>query len=71
MDGVLFKEWVREMDKKFVSEGRKLAIVVNHCPARPQIENLKSVKIFFFPPNTTSQTQPIDGGVIYSLKIQY
>ena len=32
MDRVLFKEKVKEMDKKFVSEGRKVALVVGNCP---------------------------------------
>ena len=28
MDAVFFEELVREMDKKFVSEGRKVALVI-------------------------------------------
>ena len=71
IDGVLFEEYVRKMDKKFVSEGRKVALVIDNCPAHPQIENLKSIRLFFLPPNTTSQTQPTDQGVIHSLKAQY
>ena len=68
MDRVLFEEWVREMDMKCVSEGRKVALVINNCPARPQIVNLKSIKLFFLPPNTTSQTQSMDQIVIRSRK---
>ena len=60
MDRVLFEEWIREMDKKFFSEGRKVALVTDNYPAHPQIENLKSIKLFFLPANTTSQTQPMD-----------
>ena len=71
MDGVLFEEWLREMDRKFVSERRKVALVTYNCPACLQIENSKSIKLFFFKPITTSQTQPMDQGVIYSLKTQY
>ena len=56
IDGVLFEEWIREMDKEFVSEGIKVALMIDNCPAHPQIENLKSIKLFFLPPNTTSQT---------------
>ena len=68
---VLFEEWVREMDKKFVSEGRKIALEIRNCPAHPQIKSLKSIKLFFLPPNTTSQVQPMDQGEIRSLKAQY
>ena len=58
------------MDKKFVSKGKKVALVVDNCPAHPQIENLISIKLFFLPPNTTSQTQPMDQGVMCSLNEQ-
>lgn len=44
---------------------------MDSCPAPHQIENLKSVKLFFFPPNITSQIQPMDQGVILSLNAQY
>ena len=33
MDGALFKEWVRESDRKFASEGRSNALVIENCPA--------------------------------------
>ena len=45
--------------------------MIDNCPVRPQIENLKSIKLFFLPPNTTSQTQPRDQGIICSMKSQY
>ena len=54
MDGVLFEEWVREMDKNFVSEGRKVALVIDNCPAHPKIKNFKSIKLFFLSRNTFS-----------------
>ena len=48
MDGAFFEEWVRELDRKFASEGRSIALVIDNCPAHPHIENLKSIKFFFF-----------------------
>ena len=45
--------------------------MIDNCPVRPQIENLNSMKLFFLPPNTTSQTQPRDQGIICSMKSQY
>ena len=70
-DGILFEEWVRELDRKFLSEGRNVALVIDNCPAHPHIENLKAIKLFFLPPNTTSITQPMDLGVIRSIKAKY
>ena len=57
--------------KKFVSEGKKVALVINNRLDHPQIENVKSIKMFSLPTNTTSQTQPMDQCVIRSLKAQY
>ena len=71
MEGILFEEWVRELERKFASEGRNVALVIDNCPGHPQIENLKTIKLFFLPPNTTSKTQPIDQGVISLLKAKY
>ncbi|XP_065056398.1 tigger transposable element-derived protein 4-like [Rhopilema esculentum] len=50
---------------------RKVALVFDKCPAHPEVENLKAIKLVFLPPNTTSKTQPTDQGVIRSLKAKY
>lgn len=71
MDSKLFEEWVCGIDKKMELEGRKIALVVDNCPAHPHVSNLKAVKLTFLPPNTTSKTQPMDMGVIRSLKARY
>ena len=47
MDRTL-QEWVRELDRKFASEGRSIALVIDNSPAHPHIENLKSIKLFFY-----------------------
>ena len=71
MNSELFEEWVREQDEKFEIEGRKVALIIDNCPAHPVIENLKSITLYFLPPNTTSALQPMDQGVIWSLKSKY
>ena len=71
MDSVLFEEWVRDVNKKFKAEGRKVALIVDSCPAHPIIENLSHVKLFFLPPNTTSVSQPMDQGVTRCFKAHY
>ena len=71
MDSKLFEEWVREQDRKFALEGRKLALVIGNCTAHLNIENLKSITLYFLPPNTTSCLQPMDQGAIRSLKYKY
>ena len=40
MDSVLFEEWVRDVNKKFQAEGRKVALIIDNCPAYPIIARI-------------------------------
>ena len=64
MDRTLFEEWLRELDRKFDMQGRKIVLVVDNCPAHPDVSRLKAINLQFLPPNITSCTQPMDQGVI-------
>ena len=44
---------------------------IDNCPADTDVTPLDSVELIFLPPNTTSITQPMDQGVIRSLKAKY
>ena len=68
MDEGLFTKWVKELDQKFAAEDRKMALIVDNCPAHPIVDGLKSIELIFLPPNTTSKTQSTNQGVIRSLK---
>lgn len=50
---------------------RKIAVIVDNCPAHQKIAGLKAVELVFLPPNTTSKTQPMDHGIILNLKVHY
>ena len=71
LNGKLFEEWLRELDRKFACEGRNVAFVIDNYPAHPHIDNLKSINLYFLPPNTTSKNQPMYQGAIRSLKAKY
>ena len=71
MDGVLFEEWVRDLNKRFESEKRKMALIIDNCPTHPITDNLSHIKLVFPPPNTTSVSQPMDQGLIRCLKANY
>ena len=64
MDSEIFSDYVRRLDAKFHVEGRKVALIIDNCPAHPNVDNLKAIELVFLPPNTTSKTQPMDQGVI-------
>ena len=70
MDSQILEEWVRKLDRTFRMEGRKIALLVDNCPAHPSISDLTNVQLVFLSPNT-SVLQPMDQGVIRSLKVHY
>ena len=67
----MFEEWVREPNKICECENGKVLLIVDNFPAHSQIGGLKVIEMCFLPPNTTSVTQPMDQGVILSLKAKY
>ena len=71
MDSEIFEEWVRELNTKFKAEKRKIALIVDDCPAHPNIAGLSHIQLLFLPPETTYVTQPMDQGVIMHLKAHY
>ena len=60
-----------KLDTKFGAEGRKIVLIIDNCPAHPNVDNLKAIQLVFLPPNTNSKTQPMDQGVIRALKAFY
>ena len=48
MDSVLFENWVRDVNKKFQTEERKVSLIINNCPIHPIIENLSHATLVFF-----------------------
>ena len=71
MNSEIFEEWIRKLDRKFRADDRKIALIINNCPAHPSISNSTNVQIVFLPSSTTSILQPMDQGAIRSLKTHY
>ena len=71
VDSQIFEEWVHKLNQTFQMEGRKIALLIDNCPAHPFVSDLTIVQLVFLPPNNTSVLQPTDQGVIRSLKAHY
>ena len=80
MDAAVCTWWVRDVFIPFVKKhnsGRKVALLWDNLSSHvvdPEVAKLLeqvNVSIFHLPANTTSRLQPLDQGIIYSLKREY
>ena len=66
----IWNEWLKWLDNNV---SQKSLLIVDNCPAHTDGSSLglKNLKIEFLPPNTTSQIQPCDAGIIRTFKSYY
>uniref|UniRef100_G3UBI6 Tigger transposable element derived 4 n=1 Tax=Loxodonta africana TaxID=9785 RepID=G3UBI6_LOXAF len=67
----VFEQWMRKLDKKFQAQQRRVVIFVDSFPAHPEVKDLKSIELAFFPSCLSSKFIAMKQGVIKSLKIKY
>lgn len=71
MTSELFEKWLRDWDRDLVKKKKKILLLVDNCPAHPKVTDLKCITLAFLPPNTTSVLQPMDQGIIRTLKSNF
>ena len=71
MTSDVFEQWMRKLDEKFQAQQRRVVIFVDSFPAHPEVKNLKSIELAFFPSCLSSKFIAMKQGVIKSLKIKY
>lgn len=75
MTNEIFKEVLAKLDVDMTAQNRKIFLYIDNCAAHGHIDEmqsrLKAVYLAYFPPNTTSHLQPLDQGIIQSLKVHY
>ncbi|XP_006150378.1 tigger transposable element-derived protein 4 [Tupaia chinensis] len=67
----IFEQWMQKLDEKFQAQQRRVVIFVDSFPAHPEVKNLKSIELAFFPSCLSSKCIAMKQGVIKSLKIKY
>uniref|UniRef100_A0A1B6C4M0 HTH CENPB-type domain-containing protein n=1 Tax=Clastoptera arizonana TaxID=38151 RepID=A0A1B6C4M0_9HEMI len=70
MTSAIFEDELRKWDMELASKNRKILLLVDNCAAHPKL-NFTNINLLFFPANCTSVLQPMDQGVIRSLKNHY
>lgn len=71
MTSDVFEQWMQKLDEKFQAQQRRVVIFVDSFPAHPEVKNLKSIELAFFPSCLSSKFIAMKQGVIKSLKIKY
>lgn len=72
MTRAIFCEWLKAFDRDMKSQNRKVCLLIDNCSAH-NIEDIKleNLDVRFFPPNCTALIQPLDQGIIHSVKSAY
>ena len=48
MDSDIFNNWVEQIDHKFTANDRRVVLVVDNCPAHPEIHCLQAIDLNIF-----------------------
>jgi len=66
----IFNQYLKEFDEYFKRKGRKIVFFLDNVPMHivDEATNLTNVELHYFLPNLTLVLQPLDAGIIRSLK---
>lgn len=67
----LFNNWLLTVNEDIKRQKRKILLFLDNCTVHNSPPTLSNVKLYFFPPNTTSKLQPLDQGIIHNFKTFY
>ena len=71
MTRIIFNEFLTNLNEKMFKKNKRILLLLDQCSAHQKDLVFSNIKLLFFPPNTTSKLQPLDAGVIHSLKVNY
>jgi hypothetical protein len=72
MTSGLFQDWLKETDKRFRLQDRKVLLVLNNFLGHTAGDyRPTNIEMIFLSPNLTSHRQPLDQGIIANLKLIY
>ena len=72
MNMVIFKDWLMKLNNRFKNKDRKILLLVDNAGGHNLAgTHFSNITIEYLPPNTTSQIQPLDAGIIKIFKANY
>lgn len=70
MTASIMEQFLIQLNKKMVIQKRNILLFLDNASSHPNLK-LSNIELVFLPPNTTSETQPLDRGIINAIKVQY
>jgi hypothetical protein len=70
MTTALMEEWLKGFNERMKQQKRSILFFLDNATCHPHL-GLSNVQLAWFPPNTTSVTQPMDQGMINCVKVNY
>ena len=67
----IFNDWLAKFDQEMRRLNKSAALIIDNAPSHVCTITLTNTKLVFLPPNLTSVIQPLDAGIISSLKRCY
>ena len=72
MTGLIFKEWLKNLDLKMRLRKRKILLLMDNCSSHACKDvEMNNVVVKFLPANMTSWLQPLDAGIIKNFKMHF
>jgi DDE superfamily endonuclease/Tc5 transposase DNA-binding domain len=71
MTSTIFFNWMNQLNDRMQKENRKILLILDNAPVHNINSTFSNVQLYFLPPTTTSQIQPLDQGIIRSFKANY
>ncbi len=70
MTNPIFNQYLKELDEYFKKKGRKIVFFLDNALLHivDEATNLMNIELHYFSPNFTLVLQPLDAGIIWSLK---
>ena len=71
MDEAIFKQYLQSWDSMLASEDTQILLLLDNFSGHFTDYDCDNIRLYYFPPNTTSELQPLDAGIISSFKQGY
>ena len=67
----IFHEVLKRLNRLFIRQNRKVCIIIDNAPCHFTGKTYSNVEVKFLPRRTTAVIQPLDQGIIRSVKMKY